>query len=602
MKALGAEHELNFWLRHVRIGVSVSQMTLTVCLAYAVFFAEPQRRPLLIGLIVFAFAITFGVGFMPLRRMLAGRWAILFFTVWSALLTILIIVGSVVDGGGDTPLAFLYFLPVVYGAIAYPPAGVWALGVLVVSSAVVTHTLGGGRPGSALMLGGTLTAVTTMCAVTAQNHWRTHRSQAELAQRLQHLARHDGLTGCLNHGAFHEVLEAEGERALRYGRPLGLLVVDLDGFKDINDSHGHPCGDAVLAEVGRVLRETTRDSDRVGRIGGDEFGVLLPETGVEEAALLAERARTAIGELTEPVTISVSIGVSAMPESRDAAALLAAADEAVYRAKRSGRDFVSVSGEQPPEPGLTDGPLGARIRELMHSDLLVALFQPVVSLVDGSVLGYEALSRISGSSLGPSQWLDLAEQVGMREELEAAMWRTALSAGSPPEGTILFLNASPGALLSGALGDQRDDLPPGTAIEVSEHYPIGDYALLTSDLANWVDAGCRIAVDDMGAGNANLAHVLNLAPHYLKLDRSLVVGLDQHPSRIALVEALITFASRIGSRIIAEGIETEAEALALWQAGVRFGQGHLFGYPAPPWARVDWRPPLIDPAAREATV
>ena len=602
MKALGAEHELNFWLRHVRVGVSVSQMTLTVCLAYAVFFAEPPRRPLLVGLIVFAFAVTFGVGFLPLRRMLAGRWAILFFTVWSALLTILIIAGSVGDGGGDTPLAFLYFLPVVYGAIAYPPAGVWALGVLVVSSAVVTHTLGGGRPGSALMLGGTLTAVTTMCAVTAQNHWRTHRSQAELAQRLQHLAHHDGLTGCLNHGAFHEVLEAEGERALRYGRPLGLLVVDLDGFKDINDTHGHPCGDAVLAEVGRVLRETTRDSDRVGRIGGDEFGVLLPETGIEEATLLAERARAAIGELTEPVTISVSIGVSAMPESRDAASLLAAADEEVYRAKRSGRDFVSVAGGQPPEPGLTDGPLGARIRELMNSDLLVTLFQPVVSLVDGSILGYEALSRISGSSLGPSQWLDLAEQVGMREELEAAMWRTALAAGNPPDGTILFLNASPGALLSGALTDQRDGLPPGTAIEVSEHYPIGDYALLTSDLAVWVEAGCRIAVDDMGAGNANLAHVLNLAPHYLKLDRSLVVGLDQHPSRIALVEALITFASRIGSRIIAEGIETDAEALALWQAGVRFGQGHLFGYPAPPWARVDWRPPLIDPAAREATV
>jgi diguanylate cyclase (GGDEF)-like protein len=602
MKALGAEHELTFWLRHVRIGVSISQLTLVVCLAYTVLFAAPPRRPFMVGLIVFAFAVTLGVGFLPLRRMLAGRWAILFFTAWSALLTLLIVAGSIADGGGDTPLAFLFFLPVVYGAIAYPPAGVWTLGVLVISTAVVTHALGGGEPGTALLLGGTLTAVTTMCAVTAQNHWRTHRSQAALAQRLQHLARHDGLTGCLNHGAFHDLLQAESERALRYGRPLALLVVDLDGFKDTNDTHGHPCGDAVLAEVGRVLRETTRESDRVGRIGGDEFGVLLPETGLDEAALLAERARAAVGELAHPVPISASIGVSAMPESRDAAALLAAADEAVYRAKRSGRDFVSVSGTPSPDPAVAGGPLGVRIRGLMTTGVLVTVFQPVVSLVDGSVLGYEALSRISGSSLGPAQWLDLAEQVGMREALEAAMWRTALAAGHPPEGTILFLNASPGALLSGSLSACRDDLPPGTAIEVSEHHAIGDYAVLTRDLAGWVDAGCRIAVDDMGAGNANLAHVLNLAPHYLKLDRSLVMGLDQHPSRIALVESLITFASRIGSRIIAEGIETEAEALALWQAGVRFGQGHLFGHPAPPWSRVDWRPPLIDPLARQATV
>lgn len=600
MKALGAEHELNFWLRHVRIGVSISQLTLTVCLVYTVLFAQPQRRPLMIGLILFTFAVTLGVGLLPLRRMLAGRWAIVFFTLWSALLTMLIIAGSVADGGGDTPLAFLYFLPVVYGAIAYPPTGVWSLGVLGISAAVVTHALGGGRPGAALLLGGTLTAVTIMCAVTAQNHWRTHRSQAALALRLQHLARHDGLTGCLNHAAFHEALDAEAERAGRYGRPLALLIVDLDGFKDINDTHGHPCGDAVLAEVGRVLRDSTRESDQVGRIGGDEFGMLLPETGLEEATLIAERTRASIGELVQPVRITASVGVSAMPESRDAAALVANADAAVYQAKRSGRDFVSVSGDRTPDPGL-DGPLRGRIRALMDDGVLVTLFQPVVSLVDGSVLGYEALSRVSGSSLGPSQWLDLAEQVGMREELEAAMWRTALAAGTPPDGAVLFLNASPGALLSGALSSCREDLPAGTAIEVSEHYPIGDYALLTRDLAEWVDAGCRIAVDDMGAGNANLAHVLNLAPHYLKLDRSLVVGLDEHPSRIALVESLITFASRIGSRIIAEGIETDAEALALWQAGVRFGQGHLFGYPAPPWARVDWRPPLIDPA-RQATV
>lgn len=590
------EHELGFWLRHVRIGVSISQLTLAVCMVYVLRYANPERRLALIVLVGIAFVATLGVNFLPLPRILTSVWAVPFFGLWSGLLTLLIVLGSVGDGGGDTPLVFLYFMPVVYGAIAYPPLGVIALGIVVVSAAVITHTLGGGTFEHTLMLGATLALVTTMCAVSARNHWRATRTQASLAGRLAHLANHDGLTGCLNHRAFHQRLDEAAEHAAATRAPLALLMVDLDDFKLINDTHGHPIGDGMLHAVGRLLRATTRETDDTGRIGGDEFAVLMPDTDPDTATTMAEAIRRAIGTITDPVPITASVGVSTMPHpARDAASLLHFADRATYRAKRSGRDYVSVYGEEPQPRGTdqVDRVLHTRVLELVAGRHLRTVFQPVVSLQDGSVIGYEALSRIDNSNLGPSQWLDLAAQVGVRDQLEAAMWRQALAAGAPPDGKMLFLNASPAALLSGAFDECRDLLPAASTIEVSEHEPIADYALLTRDLADWVDAGCSIAVDDMGAGHANLAHVLNLAPHYLKLDRSLVADVHEHPSRIALLESLLTFASRIGSRIIAEGVETEEEAATLWRVGVRYAQGHLFARPAPPWVRVDWRPPLI---------
>jgi diguanylate cyclase (GGDEF)-like protein len=602
MKTVGiSEHELAFWLRHVRIGVTISQATLIVSLVYLYLDSQNPRQTALFALVGVTFAVTTAVAMLPLRRILARGRAAPFFAAWSGTLTLIVLTATLLDGGGQTPLMLLYFMPLVYGATAYPPRGVIALGVLVVGAAVASSLAGAAPPRVTLLLGALLTLVTVMCAVIAENHWRVQRAQAALARRLGHLAQHDGLTGCLNHRAFHALVESEAERAARYDRPLALLMLDLDGFKTVNDLHGHACGDAVLAAVARTLLETVRDSDSVGRVGGDEFAVLLPETQPPEAALLAERLRMGVGAIREPLGITVSVGVSGIPSAaRDAAGLLAHADAAVYEAKRAGRDLVAVSGQARAErePAGIDENVRERVLEVVDGGRLSAVFQPVVSLADGSVLGYEALSRVDASNLGPAQWLDLAEQVGLGGALEAAMWRAALLAGPPPNGSMLFLNASPSALLSGALDCWRGRLPAETAIEVSEHHAIRDYAVLSRDLAHWVDGGCRVAVDDMGAGHANLAHVLNLAPHYLKLDRSLVAGLHLHPARIALLESLLTFASRMGSRIIAEGVETEEEAAALTAVGVRFAQGHLFARPAPAWPRVDWRPPLIESGTR----
>jgi diguanylate cyclase (GGDEF)-like protein len=589
-------HEIGFWLRHVRIGVSLSVLTAIVGLAYVAISPAVSGSPVLIGMLVCVVAGSALIPLLPLQRMLSSPRGLLFFYAWSAAIFLFIFSAAMLDGGATSPVLLLSYLPLIYGAIAYPPVGVLGLGVLAIGLVAVAAVFTPAPGGYLLMLSGTLTLVTVMCAVTARNHWEQYATQALLARKLAHLAHHDGLTGCLNHRAFHEALGWEADRARRMHRPLALLAVDLDDFKVVNDLHGHPVGDQVLASIGRTLRDLTRDGDHVGRVGGDEFAILLPDTEPAEALRLAERVRTGVGQHTTPVHITVSIGLSAMPfPARDGEQLLEHADDAVYTAKRAGRDCVRMHGHDRngghAVGANTDERLRQRVLDIIGGNLIGAVFQPVVSLIDGSVVGYEALARIEGSHLGPDRWLDMASQVGLREELERLMWEAALKAGAPPDGRTLFLNATPGVIISGGLDEIRDRLPRHVAIEVSERYAIRDYAELTRHLDQWTERGVRVAVDDMGAGHANLHHVLNLAPHYLKLDRSLVAEVHLHPSRRALLESLLSFARRIDSRIIAEGVEGEDEAQALADAGVEYGQGRLFAGPAQPWPGVNWTPP-----------
>ncbi|HUH08095.1 MAG TPA: diguanylate cyclase [Egibacteraceae bacterium] len=591
-------------MRHVRLGAWLSAGTGLVGLLYVAMLEDHPDRVLLLVLMGAVVALSASIFLLPLDRLVRHPRGLVLFYAWSTSVCGLIALSSLFDGS-ESPLALLYFLPLVYAAMAYPPLGVLVLGVVVIGAYLATSSLAGiADPARLFLFVGGQALVTLACAVAARNHTSHYQHQAALARRLADLADYDGLTNCLNHRAFHERLHVETERACRHNRPLGLLVIDLDDFKAINDGHGHPTGDAVLAAIGQTLRGAARISDVVGRVGGDEFAVLLPETEVEDATQVAERMRANVAALANPLPISVSIGVSAAPAlAGDAASLVEQADEAVYRAKHAGRNQVAVFGDAPDAhkaPVLigTDLALHRRIREVVANRSITTLFQPVVSLRDGHILGYEALSRIDGSNLGPDRWLDIAEQVGVRDDLELAMWEVALSAGPPPDGAVLFLNASPGALMSGVLDDCRSRLPANVTIEVSEQQAIRDYALLTRSLGAWTDSNVRVAVDDMGAGHANLRHVLNLAPHYLKLDRALVADLGDHPARSALVESMTRFADKIGSYVIAEGVETAEEAAALVSAGVVYAQGFLLAPPAPPWAPVTWRPSR-QPRARD---
>ena len=203
-----------------------------------------------------------------------------------------------------------------------------------------------------LLLGATTLAVATgTCAFASYNHVRAYRRTAAYAQRIAVLAERDGLTGCLNHRTFHERLGAEAAVTDR-DHPLALLLIDVDHFKAVNDTHGHPTGDRVLAQVGEVVQRCSRPGDAAGRLGGDEFALLLP-SGSQSAALgVAERVRQQVREVAGDRGVTVSVGFAVTFARADAHNLLAAADRAVYRAKRAGRDQVAGCGGGPvvPEP------------------------------------------------------------------------------------------------------------------------------------------------------------------------------------------------------------------------------------------------------------
>ena len=587
------DDELDFWLRHVSVGVWLTYGTAGVAWAYFALTWDRPNRLLMSALVAMTAIVSTLVRRLPMRSILRHPRGVWLFYGWSVAIVGFVTALSALDGGPSSPIIVIYCLALIYAAMAYPPSGmVWLGGTIAVVVAGMAAATAQLDAGFILFTAGALALVATMCTLTARNHWRQHERQAALVGRLDQMVYTDSLTGCLNHRAFHERLRSAVDDALRTERPLSLAIADIDEFRFINDARGHPHGDIVLQRVGESLRAVARESDVIARIGGEEFAILLPDTTLEQAGRIAERLRAHVGNLQLVHPVTISIGVSSLPApAGSVAALLEQADAGVYAAKRSGRDRVVVHGTSGlATPASPDDGVRARVERVITDRLIRARYQPIVSMADGQILGYEALARIDGSNLAPDRWLAMAERAGLRGDMEAAMWDAAIAGGWDIDG-LLFLNASPLALLTGALWRCRNRLPSGVVIEVSEQHAITDYQALARTLSEWADAvGTQVAVDDMGSGHANLRHVLNLAPRFLKLDRSLIEGLDVHSARLALVGSMVAFAESTGALLIAEGIETPAEAEAVRAAGVAYGQGYLFARPEPSPPPVHWRP------------
>jgi EAL domain-containing protein (putative c-di-GMP-specific phosphodiesterase class I) len=217
-------------------------------------------------------------------------------------------------------------------------------------------------------------------------------------------------------------------------------------------------------------------------------------------------------------------------------------------------------------------------------DGLTAVFQPIVGLSDFRIVGYEALARVPGPpDLPPDRWLERFADAGRRDELELACLSRIAEFGPPPNGALLFVNAGPALLSHPMAHELRDALPDRLVIELTEREPVADYDALTREIAGWRSRGVSIAVDDTGSGWSTLRHVLQISPDFVKLDRSLIDGVDHDRNRRALVCALGAFAKETGAVVIAEGVERVEELDVLREAEVSLAQGWLFARPGRPW-------------------
>jgi len=412
---------------------------------------------------------------------------------------------------------------------------------------------------------------------------------ARQRDRLREEVRTDALTGLLNHRGCQERLRAAVAEA--DGAPVSVVVLDLDHFKRINDTHGHAEGDRALAAAAARLRSVVRDSDAVGRLGGEEFVLVLPGADVDVARAAAERARAAVAEVQiGGLALASSAGVACHPgDAADAAGLLGCADAALYAAKDTGRGRTCRY-----RPSLARRPSAGEEREEIEALLrggaaaLTAVFQPVLELATGRVSGYEALARMrTEPPRPPDEWFAQAHRVGLGAELEAAALRKALSAPGRPAGTFLALNVSPRALTSPlVLAALPEDLS-SIVVELTEHELFGAEEPLAARLAELRTRGARVALDDAGSGYAGLQQLIAVAPDILKLDRALVEGAHAEPSKLALLEAMISFASSTGAAVCGEGVEDLADLRALADLDATYAQGYALARPGTGWPELE---------------
>ena len=409
-------------------------------------------------------------------------------------------------------------------------------------------------------------------------------SLADLASQ----AATDPLTGAANRRAFDAALGAELARAKRHDASLALVVFDFDGFKEINDRHGHAVGDDLLREVARKLQGQMRVSDVLARVGGDEFALILPEMRPERARDFVERARQAATVTLEGEELTWCAGVACYPaHAEDPKTLYECADGALYFAKSSGEGCTRVYDPKRVSTSRTHGERAEIAALLERPDAITPVFQPIVALSTGRVSGYEALARFpTPPDRRPDEWFALAQRVGLGPQLEARAVAAALAAPNRPEGVYLSFNLSPSAISSPEVLSVLPADLSGLVIEITEHERVGDESELRSQLAPLRERGARIAVDDAGAGYAGLQQVMRIHPDIIKLDRSLVAEVDSDPAKAALIDAFARFARGTGAVVCAEGIETAAELRVVADLDVTYGQGFGLGKPQAPWASV----------------
>lgn len=429
-------------------------------------------------------------------------------------------------------------------------------------------------------------------------------AQAELSERrrveaeLAYQASHDALTGLPNRALLYERLDEALARAGRQGGSLALLLMDLDRFKEINDTMGHQVGDKLLQRVGERLRDCVRETDTVARLGGDEFAILLPSTGSDGAIVVAETLIAALLEDhdvgDETVDIGASIGVACFPEAADTTTLLRHADVAMYAAKRDGGGVQVYAKDQEAKTRARLG-LARELREALIRDELVLHYQPKIDFRTGRVGGVEALVRWQHPSRGlvaPDVFIPVAEQTGLIVPLTGWVLGEALRQERAwlDAGLDLYVavnlsarNLQDRGLVRSVAAYLADaNVPPERlTLEITESMLMADPQRAREVLSELRRMGVAIAIDDFGTGYSSLAYLKELPVDVLKIDRSFVKDMCSNHQDAAIVRSTIELAHNLGLHVVAEGVEDGSISSLLERLGCDRAQGFHYSRPLP---------------------
>jgi diguanylate cyclase (GGDEF)-like protein len=411
----------------------------------------------------------------------------------------------------------------------------------------------------------------------------------------------DPLTGLPNRYMFNDRLEQEIKKSDRSGLPLALLFLDLDRFKEVNDTLGHSVGDNLLKITAQRLKECARKSDTVARLGGDEFTIILSELDdIGSVYRVIESILTSVEEPfhleDEQAFVSTSIGVTFYPgDAKNAEELIRNADQAMYAAKNAGRNRISFFTKNMQNVAEKRMRLANELHHALAKNQIWVAYQPILELKTGRIAKAEALARWQHPTLGaiyPSEFIPIAEHTGLIIEIgnwifKQALQQVKLWQKEYDSDFQISVNKSPVQIHEKHVQADAWHLQikearlAGKSIvaEITEGILLENNVFINEKLLEFRDAGIQVALDDFGTGYSSLSYLQKFDIDYIKIDQSFVRELETSQQSVALCEAIIVMAHKLGMQVVAEGIETEGQRQQLIDIGCDFGQGFLFSKP-----------------------